>query len=129
MHDNLCRSNVKYKDVANQRRRHLEFDVGDFVWVVLTNDHFPAGEYNKLSTRKIVPVEIIEKINPNVYRLKLPSHVRTVDVFNMKHLIPFYGDYSNDDDAGNSRMNFLYPRKNDANEQALEFMEKYEKLR
>ncbi|KAF7123540.1 hypothetical protein RHSIM_Rhsim12G0195200 [Rhododendron simsii] len=39
------------------------------------------GEYNKLKARKIGPVEIIEKINPNAYRLKLPSYVRTADVY------------------------------------------------
>ena len=104
--------------------------MGDFVWAVLTKDHFPAGEYNKLYARKIGPVEIVDKINPNAYCLKLPSHIKTADVFNVKHLIPFYGDYSDDDaDADNSRSNFLYPGENDAEEQALKFMERYEKIR
>ncbi|KAF7127578.1 hypothetical protein RHSIM_Rhsim11G0031000 [Rhododendron simsii] len=62
-------------------------------------DRFPEGEYNKLKTRKIGPVEVIEKINLNAYRLKLPSHVRTADVFNVKHLVPFRGDSSSDEDA------------------------------
>ena len=43
------------------------FEVGDFVWVVLTKDRFSVGDYNKLSTKKIGLVEIIEKINPNAY--------------------------------------------------------------
>ena len=46
------------------------------------------GDYNKLSAKKIGPVEIVEKINPNAYQLKLPSYIRNADVFNVKHLIP-----------------------------------------
>jgi hypothetical protein len=30
------------------------------VWVVLTKDRFPIGEYNKLAARKIGPVEIVK---------------------------------------------------------------------
>ena len=67
------------------------------------------GDYKKLFAKKIGHVEIIEKINLNAYRLKLPSHIRTVDVFNVKHLIPYMGDLSSgDDDAANSRANFLH---------------------
>ena len=72
-------------------------EIGDFVWVILTKDHFPVGEYNKLAARKIGPLEIIEKINPNAYQLKLPSHMRTSDVFNVKHLVPYRGENSNPD--------------------------------
>nr|GEX24290.1 putative reverse transcriptase domain-containing protein [Tanacetum cinerariifolium] len=54
--DNLLRANSKYKQDADQKRRHVDFEVGDFVWAVLTNDHFPVGEYNKLSAKKIGPL-------------------------------------------------------------------------
>ena len=40
-------------------------------------------------------MEITEKINANAYRLALPSHVHTTDVFNVKHLFK----YEPDDDA------------------------------
>ncbi|GJS66622.1 reverse transcriptase domain-containing protein [Tanacetum coccineum] len=69
----------------------VDFEVVDFVWAVLTKDHFPVGEYNKLSAKKIDPLEIVEKINSNAYRLKLPSHIRYSDVFNVKHLLPYHG--------------------------------------
>ena len=82
--------------------------MGDFVWAVLTKDRFSVGDYNKLSARKIDPVEIIEKINSNAYHLKLPSHIKTTDVFNVKHLVPFRGDSSSgDEDELNSRPNSL----------------------
>ncbi|PON61229.1 hypothetical protein TorRG33x02_282500, partial [Trema orientale] len=101
---------AKYNRVADLKRRHIEFEVGDFVWAVLTKDRIPAHEYNKLAAKKIRPLEIIEKINLNAYRLKLPSHICTFDVFNVKHLMLFCGDKSDDDDTlpqPNLRMNFF----------------------
>ena len=79
---------------------------------ILTKDGFSIGEYNKLSVRKIGPVEIIEKINPRAYRLKLPSNICTVDVFNVKHLIPYRGD--RDEDAITNNLNSLHRWGNDA---------------
>jgi hypothetical protein len=95
---NLLESIAKFKHDADRKRRLVNYEVGDFVWAVLTKDRFPIGEYNKLSARKIGPVDIIEKINSNAYRLKLPSHLRTADVFNVKHLLPFHGDLSSEEE-------------------------------
>lgn len=49
-------------------------------------------QYNKLKARKIGPLEIIEKINPNAYRLALPPHVHTADVFNVMNLFKYESD-------------------------------------
>ncbi|PKI55817.1 hypothetical protein CRG98_023782 [Punica granatum] len=115
-------ANAKYKQATDKKRRSVEFEVGDFVWALLTKDQYPAGEYNKLSTRKIGPVEVIEKINPNAYRLKLPSYIHIADVFNVTHLIPYTGDSSDDDE---SRANSLHPGENDAVEEwASRYLEK-----
>ncbi|PKI38561.1 hypothetical protein CRG98_040994 [Punica granatum] len=65
--NNLEQSARKYKTAADRKRRHMEFEVGHFVWAVLTKDGFSAGDYHKLAARKIGPVEIVEKINPNAY--------------------------------------------------------------
>lgn len=84
--DNLQGTAIKYKRAADKRCREVHFQVGDSVWAVLTKERFPTGQYNKLKPRKIGPVEIVEKINANAYRLALPPHVHTADVFNVKHL-------------------------------------------
>nr|GEZ51381.1 hypothetical protein [Tanacetum cinerariifolium] len=94
---------------------HVDFEVGDFVWAVLTKDRFLVGEYNKLSAKKIGLLEIVEKINSNAYRLKLLSHIRCSDVLNVKHLLPDHGNSSDEDSVGNSRTNFVYPGGNDVN--------------
>lgn len=87
--DNLAGTALKYKRATDKRRREVHFEVGDFVWAILTKERFPVGEYNKLKQRKIGPVQIVEKINANAYRLLLPPHVHTADVFNVKHLFKF----------------------------------------
>lgn len=132
VHDNLVRANSKYKQDADKKRRQVDFEVGDFVWAVLTKDRFSVGEYNKLSAKKIGPVEIVEKINSNAYRLQLPSHIRCSDVFNVKHLLPYYGDSSDDDHGAHSRSNFVYPGGDDAGpsveDRALAFLEAHDRV-
>nr|GEU71743.1 putative reverse transcriptase domain-containing protein [Tanacetum cinerariifolium] len=96
-------------------------------------DHFPIGEYNKLSSKKIGPLEIVKKMNSNAYRLKLPSYIRCSYVFNVKHLLPYHGDSSDEDSVGNSRTNFVYPGGNDVNpsikERADLFLEAQDRVR
>lgn len=106
VHDNLQVSSAKYKEDADRHRKDLQFRVDDFVWAVLTHDRFPPGTYNKLKARKIGPLEFLEKINANAYRVRLPSDVRSSDVFNVKHLtlhVPH-------DDLNDSRTNLILPR-------------------
>ncbi|VFQ89704.1 unnamed protein product [Cuscuta campestris] len=118
IHDQVRRkieeSNNKYKARVDKHRRQVLFDVGDFVWAVLTKDRFPVGEYDKLKDRKIGPCEIVQRINDNAYRLRLPSHLKTSDVFNVKHLTPCFLD-SKDDDV-NSRTSSFQPGETDAGE-------------
>jgi hypothetical protein len=110
-------STTKYKTSIDKKTRVVKFEEEDFVWAILTKDRFFVGEYNKMV---MSPVEIIEKIKSNTYRLTLPSHIKTFDVFNVKHLVPFIEDSSGEDE--NSRTNSLQPGEDDANQRALEFM-------
>ncbi|KAE8700504.1 putative CCCH-type zinc finger family protein [Hibiscus syriacus] len=105
-------SNTKYKTRVDNHRRQVLFDVGDFVWAVLTRDRFPVGEYNKLKDRKIGPCEVVQKINDNAYRLRLPSHLKTSDVFNVKHLSHCFVD--SDDTTLNSRTSYFQHGVTDA---------------
>jgi hypothetical protein len=122
---NLQESTTKYKATAGKKQCPLEFEEGDFVWAVLTKDRFPIGEYNKLAACKICPVEIVKKINVNVYQLKLPSHIKTSNVFNVKHLVLFIDD-SLEEDA-NSRANSLQLGEDDVDQDACEYMKKKRK--
>ncbi|XP_048425421.1 uncharacterized protein LOC125470439 [Pyrus x bretschneideri] len=103
---NLLRSLVR----DNLKSWDLKLSQAEFAF----NHSVNRSEYNKLAARKISPVEIVEKMNPNAYRLKLPSHLCIVDVFNIKHLIPFHSASSVVKECLNSRANSSQPWKNDA---------------
>lgn len=127
----LLDSNANYKQIVDRMRRLVDFEVGDFVWAILMKDRYLAHEYSKLAARKIGLVEIIEKMGLNAYRLKLPSHIRTSDIFNIKHLIPFHGD--NDDDSDDSPLSTSRSKsfpagENDADATSLAFMEAYDRV-
>lgn len=107
---NLEKATAAYKSHVDVKRREVQFSVGDQVWAVLTKDRFPAHSYNKLKARKVGPLEILEKINNNAYRLRLPPQMRTADVFNVKHLVP----YLPEDDDSISRTNASLPPGPDA---------------
>jgi hypothetical protein len=119
---NLQESTTKYKVTVDKKWRPLQFEEGDFVWAVLTKDCFPIGQYNKLAVHKIGLVEIVKKINTNAYQLKLPSHIKTSDVFNIKHLVLFIEDSWEED--VNSRANSLQLGKDDVDRDAWEYIRK-----
>ncbi|GJV46315.1 putative nucleotidyltransferase, ribonuclease H [Tanacetum coccineum] len=137
----LCQDEFAQNHAVNQSTGSVPKKVQYFVEglrevhkVVRDNlDRFPVGEYNKLSAKKIGPLEIVEKINSDAYRLKLPSHIRCSDVFNVKHLLPYHGDSSDDDLVVNSRANFVYPGGNDAGpsieEWAILFLEAQDRVK
>ena len=73
----------RQKSYADKRRRPLEFQVGDkvFLKVSPTKGIKRFGVRGKLSPRYIGPYEIIDKLNPVAYRLDLPvelEHVHNV---------------------------------------------------
>ncbi|GAA0172389.1 hypothetical protein LIER_26226 [Lithospermum erythrorhizon] len=61
----LAASTKKYKATTDRKRRNVQFEVGDQVWVALTKDRFPPLEYSKLKARKIGPLEVVTNVNAN----------------------------------------------------------------
>ena len=60
----------------------MVFEIGDLVWTVLTLNRFPVGKYNRLKEKNIGHYKVLQKINDNAYRICLPHHMKTFDVFN-----------------------------------------------
>ncbi|GJY83438.1 putative reverse transcriptase domain-containing protein [Tanacetum coccineum] len=70
----------RQKSYADNRRKPLEFQVGDHVMlkVSLSKGVVRFGKKGKLAPRFVGPFEILERIGPVAYRLRLPEELSSV---------------------------------------------------
>ena len=76
----------RQKSYANNRRRDIEFEIGDFVFLKVSPSKgiIRFGKKGKLSPRFIGPFEVLERVGSIAYRIALPpalSHVH--DIFHV----------------------------------------------
>ena len=82
-------SRDRQKSYADKRRKPLEFQVGDRVMLKVSpwKGMIRFGKRGKLNPRYIGPFEILARIGPVAYRLKLPQELSNVhDVFHVSNL-------------------------------------------
>ncbi|KAL0534150.1 hypothetical protein IC582_028434 [Cucumis melo] len=87
----------RHKSYADVRRKDLEFEVGDkvFLKVAPMKGVLRFARRGKLSPRFVGPFEILERIGPVAYRLALPPSLSTVhDVFHVSMLRKYVPDPS-----------------------------------
>uniref|UniRef100_A0A2N9FJQ1 Reverse transcriptase n=1 Tax=Fagus sylvatica TaxID=28930 RepID=A0A2N9FJQ1_FAGSY len=106
------KKNEQYANKANKGRRQVIFEPGDWVWVHMRKERFPARRRSKLYPRGDGPFQVLERINDNAYKLDLPGEYNISATFNVSDLSLF--DVGND-----SRSNPFEERGNDENQQAL----------
>lgn len=77
---------------ANTKRRHLQFSVGDQVW--LSTAHLNVGDRARKLTPKYTGPFVIEEVkSPVTYKLKLPPSLSRIhNVFHSSQLKPYYVD-------------------------------------
>jgi hypothetical protein len=112
VHKNLTVAYEKYKAHVDKRRRQVEFRVGELVWIYLSKDRYPKGDYNKLTRRKFGPYPVLEKFGENAYRVMLPEDMHISNVFNVRHLHKYYGENTS------LRSSFHQPGEPDAVQQS-----------
>ncbi|XP_050902434.1 uncharacterized protein LOC127113342 [Lathyrus oleraceus] len=93
--DKIKKAQDRQNSYADHRRRPLEFDEGDHVFLKVTPRLRLKGplKSRKLSPRYIGPYQIIERIGEVAYRLALPPSLSEMhDVFHVSQLRKFIAD-------------------------------------
>ncbi|KAI3814006.1 hypothetical protein L1987_18745 [Smallanthus sonchifolius] len=87
--DRLKAARDRQKSYADNRRRPLEFQVGDRVMLKVSPWKGVArfGNRGKLNPRYVGPFEILARVGPVAYKLKLPQELSNVhDTFHVSNL-------------------------------------------
>nr|GFA97552.1 reverse transcriptase domain-containing protein [Tanacetum cinerariifolium] len=85
----------RQKSYVDERRKSLEFSVGDHVLLKVSpwKGFVRFRKKGKLTHRFVGPFEITERIDPVAYRLRLPQELNGVhDAFNVSNLKKFLAD-------------------------------------
>ena len=77
---------------ANNGRRDVQFRPGDLVWIHLRKERFPSKRKSKLLPRSEGPFKVLEKINPNAYKIDLPGDYGVSVTFNVADLSPYFDE-------------------------------------
>ncbi|GJZ39914.1 putative reverse transcriptase domain-containing protein [Tanacetum coccineum] len=87
--ERLKTARSRQKCYADRRRKPLEFQVGDRVLLRVSpwKGVVRFGKRGKLAPRFVGPFEIVERIGPVAYRLRLPQELSCIhDVFHVSNL-------------------------------------------
>ncbi|KAL3566434.1 hypothetical protein D5086_031849 [Populus alba] len=103
------RRNCVYATKANKGRKHVVFQPGDWVWVHMRKERFPAHRKSKLQPRGDGPFQILERINDNAYKVDLPGEYGVSATFNVSDLTLF-------DVGDDSRLNPFEERGDDGDQ-------------
>jgi hypothetical protein len=86
---NIERRTEQYSTQANKGRRQLVFEPGDWVWLHMRKERFPAKRHSILLPRGDGPFQVLERINDNAYKVDLPGEYNVSATFNVTDLSPF----------------------------------------
>jgi len=91
------KTTLSYTAQANKHKREKLFKPGDLVWIHLRKERFPSKRKTKLMPRADGPLEVLEKINDNAYKVEFSGDYGVSAMFNVLDLSPYEADdYSSD---------------------------------
>jgi hypothetical protein len=90
--EQLQNNNQKFKNRVDQKRREVQFEVGDEVLAHLIKERFPRGRYNNLKMKNIGPCRILRKFITNAYEIEFPDNVGISPIFNVVDMYPYRRD-------------------------------------
>ncbi|XP_025692602.1 uncharacterized protein [Arachis hypogaea] len=93
--ESILTGQSRQKSYADQRRKPLEFEVGEHVFlrVTPTTGIGRAIKTKKLNPRYIGPFEILRRFGPVTYQVALPPHLSNMhDVFHVSQLRKYTSD-------------------------------------
>ena len=93
--ERLKATQSRQKSHANKKRRDIEFDVGDHVFIKVSplKGVLRFGKTNKLSPRYVGPFEILERIGSAAYQVALPPALSKIhNVFHISNLRKYVPD-------------------------------------
>jgi len=93
----------------DNKGKHVIFQPGDWIWVHMRKERFPAHMKSKLQPRGDGPFQILERINDNAYKVDLPGEYGVSATFNVSDLTLF-------DVGDDSRSNPFEEREDDADQ-------------
>ncbi|XP_015948795.1 uncharacterized protein LOC107473716 [Arachis duranensis] len=95
IHSGMLIAQSRQKSYADQRRKPLEFEQGEHVFlkVTPTTGVGRSIKTKKLNPRYIRPFEILKRIGPVAYRIALPPHLSNLhEVFHVSQLQKYTPD-------------------------------------
>ena len=95
--ERIATAQSRQKSYADNRRRPLEFNVGDYVFLKIspTTGIGRAIRVKKLTPRYLGPYPILERVGSVAYRIALPPNLAKLhDVFHVSQLRKYQNDPS-----------------------------------
>jgi len=81
--------NSLHASKPNKDRKQDVFQLGDWVWMHMNKERFPNHRKSKLQPLSDGPLQVVERIYDNAYKVNLPGEYGVNSTFNVVDLTSF----------------------------------------
>ena len=81
----------KLKAKVDEKRKNVQFFVGDYVMIHLNKERLQKGVPTKLRMKRIGPCKILEKYGANAHKVELSSDLGISPILNVQDLVQYKG--------------------------------------